>query len=171
VTATVPSTDPLTPVRDALLERAHEEVDRLLSRAEQDAEETLADARGEADDLRAQGRAQGEADAEAVLVSARTRARRQARATVLAAQRDTYDELRRRVHGAAQELRDDPGYDALRDRLVRRARELLGPDAELSEPPDGGVVAEAGGRRFVCTLADLADAALGAVDVEELWSP
>ncbi len=170
MTATLPTADPLAPVRDALLQRARDEVAALVGSAEADADATLTKARQEADDLRAQARAQGEADAEAVLVSARTRARRQARSAVLAAQRDLYDALRRGVHRAASDLRHDPGYDTLRDRLEQRAREVLGPEAEVSEPADGGVVAQAGGRRFVCTLADLADAALAAVDVEGLWS-
>lgn len=172
MTVAVPVSDALAPVRDALLTRARMEADALVAGAEAEAEAALGRARQEAEDLRALARAQGEADAEAVLVSARTRSRRRARARVLAAQRELYDELRRRVHRAAGDRASDPaGYDRLRRRLVERAHEALGPEAVVSEPPEGGVVARSGGRRFVCTLPDLADAALATVDVEGLWSP
>ena len=52
-----------------------------------------------------------------------------------------------------------------------RARAALGPDAILTEAPEGGLVAESGSRRLDLTLPTLADAALEAAadQVAGLW--
>ena len=70
------------------------------------------------------------------------------------------------------ELRSDPTYTVLLDRLRERAREALGPGALIREHDRGGVVAEAGTRRVEYTLDGLADSCLDrlGVQVEELWS-
>ncbi|MFZ5869268.1 MAG: V-type ATP synthase subunit E family protein [Actinomycetota bacterium] len=163
--------DPLAPVRAALVDRAREDAANEVERARQEAREILARARREADAIRAEARAQGEVDAEALLVAARLRARRHARAVVLRARRDVYDEARRQVRQRVSELRDQPAYRLLLDSLEARAREVLGADALVTEPPEGGVVAESHGRRFVCTLTELADRALArTADMEGLWS-
>src|SRR5664280_1349380 len=67
-----------------------------------------------------------------------SRARRQARAVVLTAQRDLYDELRACSRAAVARLRDDPDYPRMLARLSDRARAALGSAAVLGEPEDGG---------------------------------
>lgn len=164
--------DPLRPVIEALATRARADAARLLAEVDQEGAAIIARAQAEADAIRAEARAQGEADAVGVLVTERARARRQARATLLAAQRETYDELCARVTRGLPALRSDPAYAAWRDRSHEDVRALLGPDAVVSEHPEGGVLGEVAGRRIACTLAGLADRALDALgsDVEGLWS-
>ena len=170
--ATSTVSDPLAPVREALLTRARADADRTLAEADADAAAILSRARGEAEAIHAEARAQGESDAAAVLVAERARVRRQARTVVLAAQRDAYDELRSRVVQALPDLRDDPAYGRWRDRLADHAHAVLGTDALVSEHPRGGVLGEAAGRRFRYTLGGLADRVIEAMgsDVEGLWS-
>ncbi len=165
--------DPLAPVRQTLLAQARADADRTLAEADADAAAILAGAQSEADAIRAEARAQGESDAAAVLAAERARVRRQARAVVLAAQREAYDELRSQVVQALAALRDDPAYGPWRDRLADHARRALGADAVLSEPAEGGVLAEANGRRALYTLVGLADHMIDVIgpDIEKLWSP
>ncbi len=165
--------EPLEPVRQAILAAAHADAERLLADADAEAADAVARAEAEADRIGSTARTQGEADAEAVLVSERARARRRARALVLAAQRAAYDGLRARVVRALPELRAGTGYARWRDSVDEQVREMLGEDAVLTEPPDGGVVGEAPGRRVAVTLTALADQAIDALgaDVEGLWSP
>ena len=164
--------DPLLPVREALLARAEAEAQKLLAEVDAEADASIARAQAEADAIRAEARAQGEADAAEVLVAERARARRQARAVVLAAQRDTYDELRSRVVRDLPALRADPAYATWCDRLGEVVRTVLGPDAVVTEHPGGGVIGEVTGRRVAYTLMGLADRALDSLgsDVEGLWS-
>lgn len=164
--------DALAPVREALLAAARHHAADLVAAAEREAEETVERARQEADAARAEARAQGAADAESVLVWARTRSRREARGTVLAARQEAYQELRRRVRAQVTGLRDHPGYPALLHRLEAQAREALGPDARVEEAPEGGVLATSATRRFERTLPDLAEEALASLEAElaELWS-
>ena len=163
----------LEPVRTALLARARADGDALLASADADAETAVAAARVEAAAAVAEARAQGERDAALVRTAERARARRQARAVVLRAQRAAYDELRRRSRAAAARLRTEPGYPALLDRLTALARAELGAAAVVREHPDGGVVAEAPGRRVDLRLATLAERAVDTLgpEVEALWAP
>ena len=164
--------DPLAPVREELLARARAQAEREVAAADAEAAATLAAAQSEADAIHDAARAEGESNAAAVLAVERSRARRQARAVILAAQRQAYDELRSRVVQALPALRDDPAYRPWRDRLAAHARTVLGADAVLSEPPEGGVLGEADGRRVRYTLAGLADQVIDTMgaDVEGLWS-
>ncbi len=145
----------------------------MVAEADADAEATLVAAQREADAIRAAARAEGESDAAALLAAERARVRRQARAVILAAQREAYDELRSQVVQGLSALRDGPGYGPWRDRLAERARKVLGADAVVSEPPDGGVLAETNGRRALYTLVGLANHVIDTMgaDVEGLWSP
>ncbi len=168
----VRTAEALAPVRQALLARAHQEAEELLAAARAAADHEVAQARQEAEDLRARARAEGEADAASVLVAARTRAERQARGVVLGARREVFEQLLGEVTTRVRELRVDPDYPELLARLRARATAVLGPGAEGAEAPEGGVVAEVTGRRFVCTLPDLARqaaASMGA-DLERAWS-
>ena len=121
--------DPLAPVREELLARARADAERLLAEADAEGAASLAAARSEANAILEAARAEGESDAAVVLSAKRARDRRQARATVLAAQREAYDKLRSRVVQALSALRDDPGYGPWRDRLAEHARRVLGADA------------------------------------------
>jgi vacuolar-type H+-ATPase subunit E/Vma4 len=165
--------DSLLPVREALLAHAGSDARRLLAEVDAEGDSIIARARAEAEAIRAEARSQGEADATAVLVAERARARRQARAVVLAAQRESYTALRARVVEEAATLRLDPAYATWRDGLGERVRAALGPDAVVTEHPEGGVLGEAPGRRVAHTLAGLATRALDALgpDVEGLWAP
>jgi len=155
-----PVTDPLAPVRAALLARARRDAQRLLTAAVEDAAAVLDAAGDEVLRIRDQAHAEATEYVASVLASQRARARREARTIVLRAQRAAYDQLLRRAREAVRQLRDDPGYPALLDRLAAMARAELGPDATVREHAHGGVVAEAGGRRISFTLPALADRAL-----------
>lgn len=165
--------DPLAPVRDTLLAQARQRAAQVLAAADAEAALALATARTEAEAMTRRARQQGEADAAAALADLRARARRRARATVLAAHQAAYDGLRRQVRLAVAALRDDPGFPAVRDRLADDVRRVLGPDAVVCDRPDGGVVAEVGGRRASTGLVDAAERVLDEMgpEVEQLWAP
>ena len=154
--------DPLAPVRAA-----------LLADAERDAARTLAAADADVEALRRDARARGEADARVVVAAERARTRRQARAVVQRARGEAFDELRRQVRVAAAGLRGAADYPELRRHLEEQARALVGDDARLSEPADGGVLAEVGGRRAALSLTGLADRVLDRLgpDLEGVWTP
>jgi vacuolar-type H+-ATPase subunit E/Vma4 len=163
----------LEPVRTALLDGARAEGDALLAAADAEVAATVAAANADAAAAVDEARAQGERDAAVVRAAERARARRQARSVVLRAQRAGYDELCRRSRVAAEGLRTEPGYPVLRHRLVALARAELGPQAVVHEDPDGGVVAEAPGRRLDLRLGTLAERAVDGLgeEVAALWSP
>jgi vacuolar-type H+-ATPase subunit E/Vma4 len=167
------STDPLAPLREALLAQARADAEAMRADAEAAASATMAAAQREADAILAEARATGQADAAVVLAGERARSARTARGVVLAAQRAAYDAMRGQARDAVSGLRDDPVYPALLAALRDRVRHDLGPDVRIAEHPRGGVVGEAAGRRARYTLDDLAD---GVVDrwgpkLEGLWSP
>jgi hypothetical protein len=166
------SQDALAPVRAALLSDAERDAARTLAAADADVAALRVRTAEECERLRREARARGEADAQEVVSAERARTHRQARALVQHARGDAFDELRRRVRLAAAALRDASDYPELRTHLEEQARTLVG-DARLSEPADGGVVAEDGGRRAVLTLTGLADRVLDRLgpDLEGLWTP
>ena len=162
----------LLPVRAALLADAHADAERAVRAAQAAADETMAQARGEARASVEQARAEGEADAVAASAADRGRSRRRARTLVLTAQRTAYDELRAAAHEGVRSLLDDPRWPAMRETLVRRAHDVLGPDATLDVQPDG-VVGRKGAQLLDLRLDALADAQIDALgpDVESVWSP
>lgn len=170
--STSPAPDPLLPVREALLARARADAERLLADVDAEGAAIIARAQAEADAIRAEARAEGEADAAAVLVAERARVRRQARAVVLAAQRQSYEGMRARAVEQVATLRGDPGYGRWCDGLRDEVRAALGPEAVVSEHPEGGVLGESSGRRVAYTLVALAERAVDALgtDVEGLWT-
>ncbi len=163
----------LEPVRAALLAAARADAAAVLAAADEDEAATMAAARAQVADLAGAARREGAADATAMLAADRARGRREARRIELSARQEVWDQLRSRARAAVTALRDDPGYGRLRDRLAARARELAGPDAVISEPPEGGVVAVSAGRRWDLSLPALAERAVGALgpEVEQLWTP
>ncbi len=163
----------LEPVRAALLSAARAEAAAVLAAADEAAAATAAAAGTQVADLVAAARAEGAADAAAMLTADRARGRREARRIELAARQEVWGQLRGRARVTVTALRADPAYDRLRDRLAARARQLAGPGAVLTEPPEGGVVAVASGRRWDLSLPALAERAVDALgpEVEQLWTP
>ncbi|MEU2980919.1 V-type ATP synthase subunit E [Streptomyces hirsutus] len=163
----------LEPVRDRLLRAARTDAEELLARADREAEALLDEARAQAAAILDDARHQGETDATQGRTAELTRVRRTIRARELGVRRQAYEELCRRATERVRGLRNTADYPAIRDRLHRRARQLLGPDAELAEHPGGGFVAQAPGRRVDCTLDALAARALDRLgaEAESLWAP
>ncbi|WP_127783690.1 V-type ATP synthase subunit E family protein [Rhodococcus sp. X156] len=167
-----PVRDPLEPVRRAVLDHARAEAETQLAAAREHAAQVDAQARRDAEAVVAAARREGEAEAAALQATARSRARRDAREVVLAARQQAYDDLRAQVRAALPALREDPAFPAWRQRLVAHARQVLGEHARISEPPEGGVRAEADGRLLVLTLDDVAAQVLEGLgsEVEGLWA-
>lgn len=164
--------DALDTVRAALLETAQRDADGLRTRAASDASALLEDARREAASILEEAQDRGRADGAAIAAANRARSRRAARAIVLRAQREAYDELRRRGRSAVGALRQAPDYIQIRRRLARLAQARAGLDGTVDHHPEGGVVAEAPGRRVDCSLLAMADRAFEALgaEVEDLWA-
>lgn len=163
----------LEPVRAQLLRSAHADAQARLAAADRQAAAVLEHARETAEASLDEARRQGEADAAQARTGELTRARRRARAAQLAVRRQAYEELRRRVTDRVLGLRQADEYAALLDLLGERARGLLGPDAELAEDKDGGLVGHVPGRRADLTLRTLAERALDRLggEAETLWTP
>ncbi|MCF4136744.1 hypothetical protein L1856_07530 [Streptomyces sp. Tue 6430] len=173
-TAHAPGPDPadaLHPVRTELLRTAHADAEALSARAEEEAAARVGQAEDQARSILEEARRQGRADGADAARDRLVAARRQARSRTLSARREPYEELRRRAAGRVRELRRADGYAALRERLEQRARTLLGPDAEVTEPADGGVVARIPGKRVDLSLTALAERALDGMEAEvrTLW--
>jgi vacuolar-type H+-ATPase subunit E/Vma4 len=162
----------LEPVREALLADARAVGEGAVQQAEERASDKIVRAREESEARVARARAEGEAAAGLESIAALADARRRARSVVLEAQRAVYDDVRRQAGAAVEELRATPAYGDLLDRLTARAREVLGPGAEVErDPPDGGVVGRAGSRRLVLTLPVLVEHCLAehAHEIDRLW--
>lgn len=145
--------------REALLADARARAQAILAQAETEAARQIEPARRQADALVAAARAQGEADGRLEATREEAVARFSAHMTVLAEQRASYDELRRRARAAVLSLRGEPDYPELLERLAAAARRDLGDGAQLRiDPPDlGGVLGTAGTRAVDYTLVALAD--------------
>lgn len=163
--------DPLEPVRRALLDRARRDAEAMLAEANAAAADTLRNAGAEARAIRENARLLGELDAESRSRADRARAHQEARRLTLGTQRELYEELRRAALLRAANVRNDPGYPAALERLAARARDALGPGATLSEDPSGGIVAETTGRRVAYTVEALLDEVLASqgARLEGLW--
>ncbi len=159
----------LAPVRATMLRSAQERADEIIGQARRRAAEAVAAARTAAENSVTSARADGLAQAAPLAAAVRNQRRRDVRATVLAAQREAYEELRERVRAAVSALREEPGYDLLLERLRRDARQAAGPDATLTDDPAGGVVARGPGVVVDCSLPRLADAAVEALGAETAW--
>jgi vacuolar-type H+-ATPase subunit E/Vma4 len=158
----------LEPLREALLRRADAAADALRAAAERDARAATDAARRDAAAVLARARAEGQADAALRQAEDRSRARRDARRVVLAAQRAVYDELRTQARAAVRELLAEP--EAQR-RLAALVRARLAPDARVRPHPSGGVVGELpDGRRVDASVDALVEQALAGLDLAPLWA-
>lgn len=164
--------DALSPVRAALIGQAARRAGEIRATASAEAEAVVAAGRRQAEEILSRARALGELDGRSAAASRRAASRRAARRVVLAAQRDAYEEFRRRVRAAVCALEQDPVYPRLRDRLEQMARGMAGPSATVTPHPSGGVVAEGNGTFVDCSLPRLADRAVDALgaEVSALWS-
>lgn len=153
----------LEPVRAAMLRRSGVQAQRIVAQASDAADALVARASHDADASVAQARADGAAEARPVAAAELNRSRRRARSVALRAELDVHDELAGRIRTAVCELRDQDGYPGLRDRLADLATSAAGPGAVVSEHPDGGVVARAGGVVVDCSLPRLAERAVAAL--------
>jgi len=149
------------PVSAAMLRRATAEAEAIMAAARRDAAALLAAARRDAEAALGQARADGIAQAAPLAAAERSRGRRIARETLLAAERGLHHQAERRIRAAVVGLRDQPGYGELRDRLTALSRTAAGPGAAVSEHPAGGVVAHAPGVFVDCSLPRLADRVIG----------
>lgn len=163
----------LGPLRGALLAEAVADAERRRAEVEAEHAKRLADARAEADALVEQGRLEGRRAAKQEGARRRGAAYRRAREAQLAVQGALFEELRGRARAVVFELRADPTYPALLDRLAEAARAQLGTDAEIEADRvgAGGIVARSGMRSVDYTLPALVDRALADLDgeVEKLW--
>lgn len=158
---------------EALLAEARANASRVLGEAQAQAQARAQAARRDADALIERAKARGAAAGRLEAAHDEAVQRVLAQADVLAAQRESYEALRRAARAAALAVRDDPGYPDLLDRLAVAARRDLGDAAELEiDPPAaGGVRAAAGSRRVDYTLVALADACLAELGptARRLW--
>ncbi|GLY85177.1 hypothetical protein [Actinoallomurus iriomotensis] len=164
-----PVTAALDPVAGSLLRKARRDAARIRTEAHAAADALLAQARAEAGRILAEASATGRSEAAASARAERIRARRRARTIVLAARREAYEELRRRVRSVVASLCADSPVTV--DRLRRLACDRAGGGARTVTVPGGGVIAVAADRRVDCSASALADHAvdvLGA-EVERLW--
>lgn len=163
----------LEPVRTELLRAARADADRRLAEAEACRARIVANAKARAEAIVAEARRRGGEDAADDAASVRRHARRTARADILATRTQIHDELRGRVVAGVLARREGPGYASLVDGMTRRARRLLGPDADITPAPEGGLVATAGGRRVDYSLTAVAARALDGLGgrAQELWEP
>jgi hypothetical protein len=163
----------LAPVRAALLRRAREQAAEITSEARRQAAGAVDRAHSDAASQVTHARETGRAQAAPLAAALHAQGRRGARATLLGAQREAYEELRRRVRTSVASLRGGPGYDLLLERLRYDAGQAAGPRAVLTEAPAGGIIARAPGIVVDCSLPRLADAAVEALgdQVAWLWTP
>lgn len=172
MTALPPDSDAaLEPVRRTLRAAAEQKAAELRDDAVGQTGALLTAARAEAAAIMAAAVKEGEEAARSVAARRSAQARREAHELVLARRTSLRLELQRRVQKAAAGITSDPRYPDLVARLTAQCRQLLGPNAHVSESPSGGVVAEAGPRRLDLSLPVLAEMALDAMpEARELWT-
>jgi len=161
-------------LRTTFLDQARTDAARIRADSDREIAAMRAGAEERGRGLVEQARAEGVAAAAIVGGQAQAAARRQARAVVLAAKRELYEQLCRQARLAARSLRDDPGYPALLERLGAAARAQLGEKAvlEVDPPGAGGVRGSSGARHVDYTLDALAERCLERLGgrLERLWS-
>ncbi|MFF3164701.1 hypothetical protein [Streptomyces sp. NPDC003273] len=168
---TVPA-DELEPVRAELLRAARAAADAVLDRARADAAGALLAARAEAGAVLARARGLGQADGAAQAERERVRAAQRAWETELAVRAEVYAALGAEVRAGVRRALAREGAVA-RWHLADVARAALGPAAEVTAAAQGGVTAEAPGRRVDLSADAIADRALDRLGVraETLWGP
>jgi vacuolar-type H+-ATPase subunit H len=162
--------DSWAPLRSAALDDAHAEAERLRAQARERSAAALAAARERAQELGEDSlntaRRAAEDDARRVLSAARGNAHE----LLLSARREVYAALARDVIRQASSRRED--YQAATERLIGDARRRLGADVEITEVPDGGIIAHAPGRQIDYSLSTQVRRCLSRLEdeVAALWS-
>lgn len=156
----------LRPVREAMLRRAQERAEQVTGQARAAAEATVEAARESASDAIEAGRLGGIEQARPVAAAEISRGRRAARSVELGAALAAHEQIARRITAAVLALREDADYPRLRAGLSARAAQLAGPGAQITEHPQGGVIARADGIVVDCSLPRLADRAVEALGAE-----
>lgn len=163
----------LAPVAEGLLGAAAAGARRTRAAADADVDAEIASARAKAAHLVAEARAEGERAAARIAASQLTAARQGAREAVLAARRQTYENLRRDAVDALVRAASTARAAWLGQRLAELAAERLGPAARVSRTGRGGLtaVAESGNRRAVIGPEELVDEVLATMgtQIEDLW--
>ena len=162
----------LDSLRTALRVEAKTAATQRLAQVDEACERSLAEAHARARKLADQGRLEGARLAERNSLRRRAAANRHARELLLAAQSGLLDDLRLRATDAALELRTDPRYEELLERVSQLARSQLGADAEVEADEElGGVVGRAGSTSVDYTLPALVERAIAELDgrLETLW--
>jgi len=149
----------MEPLRQAIAAEAGRRADELGQEAAEEGDAMVRAARAEAARIIAAAVADGRAAGEIVARDGSARARRAASERVLAHREAARLRLRDEIRAGARELARDRSYPDMRRSLEARGRALLGPDAVVTDHPDGGLVVEAGSRRLDLSLPALADAA------------
>jgi vacuolar-type H+-ATPase subunit H len=162
--------DRWAPVSREALAGAHAQADALRTRAREHGALAASAAHTRADELRrdtvAAAQRAADEDADRVLAAARARAR----GLLLAARRDVYATVVRDVAEQASSRRDE--YEAMRERLIGDARRRLGASVEISDAPEGGIIARAPGRQIDYSLSARLRLCLAQMgeEVAALWS-
>lgn len=163
----------LEPLRRALRAETEAEAARRRAEVAAECEQIVAEAERAAQTLAHEARLEGECAAAREAARRHAAAARHARETSLAARRNLVDELRRRSRLAVLDLREQPDYPALLERLSAAARSQLGDEAELVvDPPGGGVIGRRGDASVDYTLTAMADREIDGMgaELERLWA-
>ncbi len=148
------------------------DTEREIRTARADADAVVRGAQRDAEELVDRARREAEAIADATSARERVALRREVTRTTLGAEQALISDIEARVCDGILGLRDAPDYGRLLDGLELRARAQLGAGATITRDPpgEGGVVAEAAGRRVDYTLPALARLALADLGkpIEEL---
>lgn len=163
----------LDPVRAEILRQARAEAETAVAEAETEAARQVARARTEAGAILDEARVRGRADADGAVRTGASRARRQARAIELRARREVYESWRSAVTEGIRGLTYTAQYPRILASLASRARELLGPKAQIEEDSAGGLRAHSAQRRVDLTLEAIAARAVADAEGEasDLWTP
>ena len=160
-------------LRTAYLALVDDEIARRAGALGDERAVAVARAQAEVDQMVSAARSNGQRDGARVAARIVAVARRSARAEVLAARREVYDEFRAAALDAVTGLRGSPRHDALVAGLRERLPHRLGPGATLEVDPGGrgGVIAADGRRVIDCSLPALAARCLDEFEprVERLW--
>lgn len=136
--------------------------------AQEAADDALTTTRRQVESIVMEATERGRTEGEDLAATELVKARRRARAQLLAAQAQCHDEVVRAAREAVGEVLDRTGRRA---RLESLLRSRLGGTVTIVPTVDGGLEAVAeDGRTIVASVAALADGALEQVDLEPLWS-
>jgi vacuolar-type H+-ATPase subunit H len=162
--------DPWAPLRLTAVADAHAEADRLRAQARERSVAMMASARQRAGELREDSLAAAQQAADRDARRVLSAARRSANELLLSARREVYVDVVRDIGERASSRRED--YQDMTEQLIRDARRRLGEGVEITDAPDGGIIARAPGRQIDYSLPTQIGRCLTQLDdeVAALWS-